>query len=160
MNLSCIFCLTGIGQVKNAKPINVWVYGNCDEVELFLNDKSLGRKPMPKLSHAQWDVNYEPGTLLAKGYKANKEIITDKSRNHRRTCRNSSRFPTAIQSKPMAKMYRLLPSRLKTIRGVSFQPQAMKYHSLFPGRAKSSASATATLPATSRKCSSISQGLS
>jgi beta-galactosidase len=63
---------------KEAKPINVWVYGNCDEVELFLNDKSLGRKSMPKLSHTQWDVNYEPGTLLARGYKANKEIITDK----------------------------------------------------------------------------------
>jgi len=64
---------------KAVTPVNVWVYGNCDEVELFLNDKSLGRKPMPKLSHAQWDVNYEPGTLLAKGYKANKEIITEKS---------------------------------------------------------------------------------
>jgi beta-galactosidase len=63
---------------KEGKPINVWVYGNCDEVELFLNDKSLGRKPMPKLSHAQWDVNYLPGTLLAKGYKAGKEIVTDK----------------------------------------------------------------------------------
>jgi beta-galactosidase len=63
---------------KEGKPVNVWVYGNCDEVELFLNDKSLGRKPMPKLSHIQWDVNYQPGTLLAKGYKANKEIITDK----------------------------------------------------------------------------------
>jgi beta-galactosidase len=63
---------------KEGKPVNVWVYGNCDEVELFLNDKSLGRKPMPKLSHIQWDVNYQPGTLLARGYKANKEIITDK----------------------------------------------------------------------------------
>ncbi len=64
---------------KEGKPINVWAYSNCDEVELFLNDKSLGRKPMPKLSHIQWDVNYEPGTLLAKGYKAGKEIVTEKS---------------------------------------------------------------------------------
>jgi beta-galactosidase len=63
---------------KEGKPINVWAYSNCDEVELFLNGKSLGRKPMPKLSHSQWDVNYEPGTLLAKGYKAGKEIVTDK----------------------------------------------------------------------------------
>jgi beta-galactosidase len=43
-------------------------------VELFLNDKSLGRKPMPKLSHIVWDVNYEPGTLVARGYKDGKEI--------------------------------------------------------------------------------------
>ena len=78
MSRRCIFSLTGIGQAKKENPLSVWVYGNCDEVELFLNDKSLGRKPMPKLSHAQWDVNYLPGTLLAKGYKAGKEIITDK----------------------------------------------------------------------------------
>jgi beta-galactosidase len=64
---------------KEGKSINVWAYSNCDEVELFLNDKSLGRKPMPKLSHAQWDVNYEPGILLAKGYKANKVIVAEKS---------------------------------------------------------------------------------
>jgi beta-galactosidase len=63
---------------KEGKQVNVWAYSNCEEVELFLNDKSLGRKPMPKLSHILWDVNYEPGTLLAKGYKAGKEIITDK----------------------------------------------------------------------------------
>ncbi len=61
---------------KVGKTVNVWAYSNCEEVELYLNDKSLGRKSMPKLSHAQWDVNYEPGTLLAKGYKANKETIT------------------------------------------------------------------------------------
>jgi beta-galactosidase len=63
---------------KEGKPVNVWAYSNCEEVELFLNDKSLGRKPMPKLSHIQWDVNYRPGTLLAKGYKGGKEIITEK----------------------------------------------------------------------------------
>jgi beta-galactosidase len=63
---------------KEGKPVKVWAYSNCDEVELFLNDKSMGRKPMPKLSHAQWDVNYQPGTLLARGYKAGKEVITEK----------------------------------------------------------------------------------
>jgi len=63
---------------KEGKSVVVWAFGNCDEVELFLNDKSLGKKPMPKLSHIVWDVNYEPGTLLAKGFKAGKEIITEK----------------------------------------------------------------------------------
>jgi len=63
---------------KEEKPVNVWVYGNCDEVELFLNDKSLGRKPMPKLSHIQWDVNYQLGTLLARGYTKGKEVLTEK----------------------------------------------------------------------------------
>jgi beta-galactosidase len=63
---------------KEGQQINIWAYTNCDQVELFLNDKSLGRKPMPKLSHIQWDVNYQPGTLLARGYKQGKEVMTEK----------------------------------------------------------------------------------
>ena len=63
---------------KEGKPISVWAYSNCDEVELFLNDKSLGRKTMPKLSHIQWDVNYQPGTLLARGYTKGKKVLTEK----------------------------------------------------------------------------------
>ena len=63
---------------QEGKPINVWAYSNCDEVELFLNNKSIGRKTMPKNGHLEWTVNYEPGTLLACGYKNSKEIITDK----------------------------------------------------------------------------------
>lgn len=63
---------------KEGKEISVWAYGNCDEVELFLNKKSLGKKPMPKNSHIEWSVKYQPGTLLAKGFKNGKEIITDK----------------------------------------------------------------------------------
>ncbi len=63
---------------KVGKPIKIWTYSNCDQVELFLNAQSLGRKPMPKLSHLEWDVNYEPGMLSAKGYKGGSEIITAK----------------------------------------------------------------------------------
>ena len=48
---------------KEGKPIDVWVNSNADNVELFLNGKSLGKKDMPRNSHLQWRVNYEPGTL-------------------------------------------------------------------------------------------------
>lgn len=46
--------------------IDVWAYTNGDEVELFLNDSSLGvqRKPEP-VSHLMWRVVYAPGTLRA-----------------------------------------------------------------------------------------------
>jgi beta-galactosidase len=54
---------------REGQPINVWVYSNCDEVELFLDGKSLGRKPMPPRGHLEWQVDYAPGTLLARGYK-------------------------------------------------------------------------------------------
>ncbi len=54
---------------REGQPITVWVYSNCDEVDLFLNGKYLGRKSMPPRGHLEWQVNYAPGTLLARGYK-------------------------------------------------------------------------------------------
>ena len=59
------------------KPIDVWVYSNCDEVELFLNKKTLGRKRMELYSHLEWKVNYSPGTLEAVGYKKGNKILSD-----------------------------------------------------------------------------------
>src|SRR6476659_2967218 len=61
---------------KEGKPIDVWVNTNADNVELFLNGKSLGKKDMPRNSHLQWVVNYEPGTLEAVAYKKGKRITT------------------------------------------------------------------------------------
>jgi beta-galactosidase len=62
---------------KEGKEIDVWVHSNCDEVELFLNKKSLGKKKMELNSHLEWKVNYEPGTLEAVGYKNGKKILTE-----------------------------------------------------------------------------------
>ncbi|MEO6637799.1 MAG: glycosyl hydrolase 53 family protein, partial [Ginsengibacter sp.] len=56
------------------QPIDVWVNSNADNVELFLNGKSLGKKDMPRNSHLQWQVNYEPGTLSAIAFKKGKKI--------------------------------------------------------------------------------------
>ncbi len=42
----------------------LWVNSNADEVELFLNGKTLGKKVMPRNSHLQWQVAYEPGSAL------------------------------------------------------------------------------------------------
>ena len=62
---------------KEGQEIDVMCFGNCGEVELFLNGRSLGRKTMEKNGHLEWKVKYEPGTLLARGYKDGKEIATD-----------------------------------------------------------------------------------
>ncbi|WP_427873271.1 beta-galactosidase GalA [Flavobacterium sp. MMS24-S5] len=59
------------------KEIDVWAYSNCDEVELFLNKKSLGKKKMEQNSHLEWKVKYTPGTLEAVGYKYGKKILSD-----------------------------------------------------------------------------------
>ena len=61
---------------KIGKPIDVWVNTNADDVELFLNGKSLGKKIMPRNSHLQWEVIYEPGTLEAVAYKKGKKLTT------------------------------------------------------------------------------------
>ncbi len=55
--------------------IKVWAYSNCDEVELSVNGKKLGRKPMPKNGHLTWDAIYKPGKVVAKGYKNGKKIL-------------------------------------------------------------------------------------
>lgn len=52
----------------------VWVNTNADNVELFLNGKSLGKKDMPRNGHLEWIVQYEPGTLQAVAYKNGKKL--------------------------------------------------------------------------------------
>ncbi|MFB3388444.1 beta-galactosidase GalA [Flavobacterium sp. LAR06] len=59
------------------KEIDVWAYSNCDEVELFLNKKSLGKKKMELNGHLEWKVKYEAGTLEAVGYKNDKKVLTE-----------------------------------------------------------------------------------
>jgi len=59
---------------KEGAPIPVWVNSNADNVELFLNGKSLGKKDMPRNGHLEWIVKYAPGKLEAIGYKKGKKI--------------------------------------------------------------------------------------
>ncbi|MFN8306270.1 MAG: beta-galactosidase GalA [Ferruginibacter sp.] len=61
---------------KQGQPVDVWVNSNADNVELFLNGKSLGKKDMPRNGHLQWQVNYEPGALEAIAYKKGKKLST------------------------------------------------------------------------------------
>jgi beta-galactosidase len=53
---------------REGQPISVIVFSNAPTVDLSLNGVSQGRKACPRNGHAQWTVNYEPGTLVAKGY--------------------------------------------------------------------------------------------
>lgn len=64
-------------QGKEGQSIDVRCFSNCDEVELFVNDFSIGKKQMPHLGHLSWTVSYEPGTLVAKGYKNGQVVACD-----------------------------------------------------------------------------------
>ncbi len=61
---------------STGKAVDVWVNSNADNVELFLNGKSLGKKDMPRDKHLQWTVNYEPGKLEAIAYKKGRRLNT------------------------------------------------------------------------------------
>lgn len=84
---------------REGQPIPVMCYSNADEVELFLNGKSLGRKktlsepveipvganvsPDKKFStkfRLRWDVPYVPGSLKAVAYRAGKRVAVDEVR--------------------------------------------------------------------------------
>jgi len=61
---------------REGEAIPVWAHTNCEEVELFLNGQSLGRRTLEPNSHLEWEVPYEPGVLLAKGYNGGAEVAT------------------------------------------------------------------------------------
>ena len=84
---------------REGQKIPVMAYTNCDEVEVFLNGKSLGRKARgsepvelpvgPNVSkdgkfssklRLLWQVAFEPGTLQAVGYKDGKPVVKDEVR--------------------------------------------------------------------------------
>ncbi len=52
------------------ETIPVTVYTNCDEAELILNGKSLGRRKVERYTPLDWLVAYESGTLTVKGYNS------------------------------------------------------------------------------------------
>ena len=61
---------------SEGQDISVWCYSNCDEVELLLNGKSLGKKRMARNSHLEWEVAYAPGKLEARGYTGGEQVAT------------------------------------------------------------------------------------
>ena len=54
------------------KPVVVEIYANADEVELFKDGVSLGKKA-PEGCIAKFETTYEPGVIAAKAYKDGKE---------------------------------------------------------------------------------------
>jgi beta-galactosidase len=62
---------------KAGQEVDVWAYyNNADEVELFLNGKSLGKKAKEKDDlHVSWRVKFEQGTLKAISRKDGKTVL-------------------------------------------------------------------------------------
>jgi beta-galactosidase len=73
---------------KPGQTVDVWAYFNTDEVELFLNGKSLGtkRKSGDDL-HVMWRIPFEPGTLKAVARTNGKVVLTQEVRTARKPAR-------------------------------------------------------------------------
>ena len=63
-------------QGHEGEKVEIWAYSNCDEVELTVNGKKLGRQTMPCNGHLKWTAIYQPGKMVAVGYKDGKRVIT------------------------------------------------------------------------------------
>ena len=54
---------------NEGETVRVMTVSNCDEVELFLNGRSLGRRPNDVCEQNEWLVPFEKGSLSAVGYR-------------------------------------------------------------------------------------------
>ena len=63
-------------QGHEGEQVEVWAYSNCDEVELTVNGRKLGRQKMPRNGHLKWNATYQPGKVVATGYKNGRRVLT------------------------------------------------------------------------------------
>jgi len=61
---------------KEGETVRVMTVTNCDEVELLLNGKSLGRYENDVCEQREWQVDFVPGTLSAIGYNKGEAVVT------------------------------------------------------------------------------------
>jgi beta-galactosidase len=62
---------------KEGEEIRVDALSNCKQVELFLNGQSQGKQTMKPNSKLTWQVKYAPGTLSAKGFDVDDNVIAE-----------------------------------------------------------------------------------
>lgn len=57
------------------------VFSNCEEVELFVNGASCGRKTMARDGYLVWEgVTYQPGSVSAVGYRGGMTVCSEEVR--------------------------------------------------------------------------------
>lgn len=61
---------------REGEAIEVWAHSNCEAVELYVNGRSAGRRPVERNRHVQWSVPYQPGTLRAVGHVGGRKAAT------------------------------------------------------------------------------------
>ncbi len=77
---------------REGRQVYLRAYSNCDEVELFVNAVSHGRQAMPPLGHLEWPVVYQPGAVVAVGYRKGREV----ARHAQRTAGPAARLQLSV----------------------------------------------------------------
>ena len=60
------------------EEIRVAAYTNCEQLEIFLNGKSMGKKDIELYGHGEWQVPFAPGELKVVAYNNGKKVAEDK----------------------------------------------------------------------------------
>ena len=62
---------------QEGKPVRVMSHTNCEQAELFLNGRSLGKQDIDIDKQAYWEVPFEAGELKLVGYNGGKAVCED-----------------------------------------------------------------------------------
>lgn len=60
--------------------VRIMTYTNCEEAEVFVNGKSLGRQRNDMATQLTWQTKFEPGELKAVGYRGGLPVAEDNVR--------------------------------------------------------------------------------
>ena len=77
INQSCISFPHRNLQDHKGEEVTIFAYSNCDEIELLVYGKKIGKKQMPKNGHLTWKAIYQPGKVVAVGYKNGKRVLVE-----------------------------------------------------------------------------------
>lgn len=62
---------------REGEVVHYETYSNCDEVEIFVNGKSQGKKRHRLGKITDWELCYEPGELITVGYRDGRETVRE-----------------------------------------------------------------------------------
>ncbi len=109
---------------REGETVRVMVFSNLERVELLVNGRSLGVKPMEKYGHLEWTLPFEAGRIETVGYRGEREVL----RQARVTAGAARRIAlTAEQSAPGSDVY-LIHALLTDENGLSAPMACNRLH--------------------------------
>lgn len=78
------------------EPIEVWAYTNCEEAELYLDGKSLGKRGVERYSNAKWAVPYKSDILTVIGRNGGTDAAKDCVQASRKTAASKLRLENTV----------------------------------------------------------------